>query len=76
MFLTWETLFAPVLLNTEIGYLGDIISFVNEGFGGKIETEIGAGARFPAKVPSKGFVNNPARMEMVAKDVSVLLTNY
>ncbi|HLC73594.1 MAG TPA: hypothetical protein VJH20_03080 [Candidatus Nanoarchaeia archaeon] len=33
MFLTWETLFAPVLLNTEIGYLGDIISFVDEGFG-------------------------------------------
>ncbi|MEK7112225.1 MAG: TCP-1/cpn60 chaperonin family protein, partial [Patescibacteria group bacterium] len=85
---TLEDLKKIAIVSTENEEIGTIIAemwwkagkngniLVNEGFGGKIETEIGAGARFPAKVPSKGFVNNPARMEMVAKDVSVLLTNY
>lgn len=49
---------------------------VVEGYKGDVETEIIEGMRFPAKVPAKGFVNNPARFEMVAKDVAVILTNH
>lgn len=46
-----------------------------EGYKGSIETEIIKGFRFPAKVPAKAFVNNPARYEMVAADCAVLITN-
>lgn len=49
---------------------------VVEGYKGEIETEIIEGFRFPAKVPAKAFVNNPARFEMVMKDCPVLVTNY
>src|SRR3990167_8783117 len=47
-----------------------------EGFGGKIETETIEGARFPAKIPAKIFVNKIERYEMEAVDAPVLLTNY
>lgn len=47
-----------------------------EGFKGEIEHEVIRGMRFPAKVPGKAFVNNPARYEMVMDDVPVMLTNY
>lgn len=46
-----------------------------EGYKGEIETELIKGMRFPAKVPAKAFVNNPARYEMVATDCPVVLTN-
>ncbi len=49
---------------------------VVEGYKGEIETEIIKGKRFAAKVPAKGFINNKARFEMVAKDCPVLITNY
>lgn len=49
---------------------------VVEGYKGEIETEIIKGFRFPAKVPAKAFVNNPARYEMLATDCPVLITNY
>ncbi len=49
---------------------------VVEGYKGEIETEIIKGMRFPAKVPTKSFVNNPARYEMVALDCPVFVTNY
>jgi len=49
---------------------------VQEGFKGVIEHEVIKGMRFPAKVPHKAFVNNPARYEMVMQDVPVLVTNY
>lgn len=49
---------------------------VVEGYKGEIETEIIKGMRFPAKVPAKTFVNNPARYEMVIKDSPILITNY
>lgn len=47
-----------------------------EGYKGEIETEVIKGMRFPAKVAAKVFINNPNRYEMVAKDCSVLITNY
>lgn len=49
---------------------------VVEGFKGEIETEIIKGMRFPAKVPAKGFVNNPTRFEMIANGCAVLITNH
>lgn len=49
---------------------------VVEGFKGKIEHEVVEGMRFPAKVPNKVFVNNPARHEMIAEDTPVLVTDY
>lgn len=47
-----------------------------EGYKGEIETEIIEGFRFPAKVPAKAFINNPARFEMVVKDCPIFITNY
>jgi len=47
-----------------------------EGYKSKIETEVIKGMRFPAKVAGSGFVNNPGKFEMVAKDCDVLITNY
>src|SRR3990167_7616774 len=47
-----------------------------EGHRGVIETEIIEGARFPAKIVAKGFVNDSAKFRMVADDVEVLITNY
>jgi chaperonin GroEL len=49
---------------------------VVEGYNGKIETEIIKGARFPAKVAGKGFVNKKERFEMVGEDVAIILTNF
>ena len=49
---------------------------VVEGYKGTIETEIIKGMRFPAKVPAKAFVNNPARFEMIGTDVPVIVTNF
>lgn len=49
---------------------------VVEGYKGEIETEIIKGFKFPAKVPGKAFVNNPAKYEMLAQDCPVLITNY
>lgn len=49
---------------------------VIEGYKGGIETEVIKGMRFPAKVPAKVFVNNPARYEMVAQDCPIVITNY
>lgn len=48
---------------------------VVEGYKGEVETDISLGARFPAKVPAKAFVNNPARYEMIAQDSPVVVTN-
>ena len=53
------------------GYI-DIV----EGFGGKIETEVIEGARWPAKIAAKGFVNKLERYEMETTDAHVLLTNH
>lgn len=53
------------------GYL-DVV----EGFGGKIETEVIEGARTPAKIPAKVFVNKPERYEMEQVDTNIVLTNY
>lgn len=47
-----------------------------EGYTDHLETEIIKGMRFPAKVAHKGFVNNPARYEMIAEQCPVLVTNY
>lgn len=49
---------------------------IMEGFGGKIETETIEGARFPAKIPAKVFVNKIERYEMEVLDAPVILTNY
>lgn len=49
---------------------------VVEGHKGEIETEVIRGMRFPAKVPGKVFVNNPAKYEMVCNQTHVLITNY
>jgi|GEM_PF-1151081 len=49
---------------------------VVEGYKGEIETEVIKGMRFPAKVPAKAFVNNPARYEMIAQDCPIVITNY
>ncbi len=53
-------------------------SFVDvvEGYKGVIESEIIEGARFPAKIASKGFINRPAKYEMVAEQADVILTNH
>lgn len=47
-----------------------------EGFKGEVETEMIEGARFPAKIPAKVFVNKLERYEMEIVDTPVLLTNY
>lgn len=49
---------------------------VVEGYKGEVETEIVKGMRMPAKVAARAFVNQPDRFEMIAEDVSVLITNY
>lgn len=49
---------------------------VVEGHKEEIETELIEGARFPLKVPAKIFVNNPARYEMIAEQVPVMITDY
>lgn len=49
---------------------------VVEGFRGELETEVIKGMRFPAKVPHKAFVNNPARYESIMEDCPVFITNY
>ncbi len=49
---------------------------VVEGYKGEVETEIVKGMGFPAKVAARAFLTNPARFEMVAEDVPVLVTNY
>ncbi len=49
---------------------------VVEGFKGEIETEVIRGMRFASKVPAKGFLNNAAKYEMIAKDCAVFITNY
>lgn len=58
----------------EVGVDGHID--VVEGYKGEIETNVSQGFRFPAKVPGKIFLNNPARYEMLANDCAVLITNY
>lgn len=75
-------------ISVEDGKLGKVIAsmawevgvdgFIDvvEGYKGEIETEVIKGMRFPAKVPAKGFVNNSARFEMIAKDCPVFITNY
>ena len=49
---------------------------VVEGYKGEVETELIKGARFPAKVSGKAFVNKPERYEMVVEDCPVFITNY
>jgi len=49
---------------------------VVEGYKGELETETVRGMRFPAKVAHKIFVTKPERFEMVAEQVSVLITNH
>lgn len=49
---------------------------VTEGYKGEIETEVIRGMRFPAKVGHRSFVTRPDRLEMVADDVAVFITNY
>jgi chaperonin GroEL len=49
---------------------------VVEGYKGEIETEVIEGMRFPAKVAAKGFINNPSKFEMIARDCAVIITNY
>ena len=48
---------------------------VTEGWKDELEVEFREGMRFHAKVPAKGFVNNPAKFEMVVKDYAVVITN-
>jgi len=55
----------------ETGYID-----VREGFKGEIETELIEGARFPAKIPAKVFINKPERYEMEVVDTPILITNY
>lgn len=63
---------AEIAWKVGIGGFVDVI----EGFKGEIEIESIEGARFPAKIGAKGFVNNPSQRTMEAKNVAVLLTNY
>lgn len=58
----------------KVGVDGFIV--VTEGYKTEIETEEMEGMRFHAKVPAKGFLNNPGRFEMIAKDCAVIITNY
>lgn len=60
------------------GKTGDVDGFIDvvEGYKGEIETEVIKGMRFAARVAIKGFINNPARFEMIAEDTAILLTNY
>lgn len=48
---------------------------ITDSFKGVIETEVVSGARFPAKVAAKGFVNKPAKFEMVGEHIEIVLTN-
>jgi chaperonin GroEL len=49
---------------------------VTEGYKGEIETEIGQGFRFPAKVPGKGFLTDAARFSMIGEDCDIIVTNH
>lgn len=53
------------------GYIATV-----EGFNNKIETELIEGARFPAKIPAKVFINVPEKYEMEVENTPILLTNY
>ena len=57
----------------EVGIDGFIDTI--EGHKGVIETEIIKGARFPAKIAAKAFVNNQARYEMICEELPVVVTN-
>jgi len=48
LFLTWETIFARVLFNTELGYIGDIILFIKTSFG--IDSVLGSNVYGPSAV--------------------------
>src|SRR3990167_3565220 len=85
---TLEELKRIATISVEDEKIGDIIATMSwkvgengfidiiEGFKGEVETEIIEGARFPAKIAAKGFVNNASQKTMEAKDVAVLLTNF
>ncbi len=47
-----------------------------DGYKGELETEIIKGARFPAKIAAKAFLNNPRKFEMLVQDCAVFITNY
>ncbi len=49
---------------------------VVEGYKGEIETETIKGARYPAKVCGKAFVNVPEKYEMVVEDCPIFITNF
>lgn len=49
---------------------------VVEGYKGEIERQVLKGMRIPAKPAAKGFVNNPARFEMIAEDFEIFVTNH
>ncbi len=68
--MTWQ-----IARDKEGNYVDNHID-VQEGFKGRVETEIIQGMRFPAKIPAKAFVNKPEGFEMVCEDVPILVTNY
>lgn len=49
---------------------------VVEGYKGEVETEVIKGARFPAKMCGKAFVNKPEKYEMVVEECPVFITNH
>lgn len=63
---------AEMVFKTGVDGFIDVV----EGHTQKIEVDVIEGMRFPAKVPAKAFVNNPAKFEMVVEDVPVFITNY
>lgn len=49
---------------------------VVEGYTDKIEVEVQAGMRFPAKVPNRNFFTDQKSFELRATDAEVLVTDY
>mgnify|MGYP001586202814 FL=1 len=49
---------------------------VVEGYKDQIETELIEGMSFAAKIPANAFINRPEKLQMLAVDCPVFITNY
>ena len=85
---TLEELEKIAIISTEDKEIGKIVAGmawkvgidgaidVVEGYKDQIETELIEGMSFAAKIPANAFVNKPERLQMIAADCPVFITNY
>ena len=85
---TLEELEKIAIISTEDKEIGKIVAQmawkigidgaieVAEGYKDQIETELVEGMSFAAKIPANAFINYPERLQMIAVDCPVFITNY